>query len=120
MDATTSSAPTTPSGILNARREIQGPPSKILALLAENVYTSIPLKSGSAPGRRAVVTATVVSQEEADLKANSTSYAATNIALLLLEPSMPASILSGSCTQNIMTAYADYEGQVPFAAAINS
>jgi hypothetical protein len=49
---------------------------------------------------------------------NITTFAALNIAFLLLQPNLSASALCTTCTRNIITSYISFETDVPHACGI--
>ncbi|KAL0952608.1 hypothetical protein HGRIS_006863 [Hohenbuehelia grisea] len=56
----------------------------------------------------------------AALVPNTTTYAASNLAFLFLQPSDSSEVLCTSCTRNILTAYINFESSVPYAPGLDS
>jgi hypothetical protein len=49
---------------------------------------------------------------------NTTTYASSNIAFLLLEPSLSETLLCTTCTRNIITSYISFETDIPHAYGV--
>jgi hypothetical protein len=51
---------------------------------------------------------------------NVTTYQATNILFLFLEPSLATSALCTTCTRDVLTSYINFESQVPYAPGLTN
>ncbi|KAF8841885.1 hypothetical protein BDN67DRAFT_995975 [Paxillus ammoniavirescens] len=61
-----------------------------------------------------------VSNTTAALIPNTTTYEATNLVFLFLEPSMDSNSLCTTCTRNIITAYITFESDCPYAPGMSN
>ncbi|EIN05282.1 hypothetical protein PUNSTDRAFT_55156 [Punctularia strigosozonata HHB-11173 SS5] len=58
------------------------------------------------------------SSSEAALIPNTTTYAASNLVFLFLQPALESAALCTSCTRAVLTSYIDWESDVPYAPGL--
>ncbi|KIM61871.1 hypothetical protein SCLCIDRAFT_1215694 [Scleroderma citrinum Foug A] len=77
----------------------------------ESLYS--PLTNGNTVTRRDGSSSTA-------LIPNTTTFAATNLAFLFLQPSTDSTTFCSSCTRNVMTSYITFMSNYPYAPGINN
>lgn len=56
----------------------------------------------------------------AAIEPNTTTYHDTNLPFLFLKPSLDATTLCTTCARNVLTAYINFESDIPYAAGLSN
>jgi len=99
---------TSKTGGVNA--VVEGSPSGE-TLERESLYSALP--DGNTVTRRGGSSSTA-------LVPNTTTFAATNLAFMFLQPSTDSTTFCASCTRNVMTSYITFMSNYPYAPGINN
>jgi len=94
---------------LNAAISLNGGSSGLTPAALQK-YIAVPAVNPTTLTRRA---------DEAALSPNVTTYRAANLPFLFRQASLPAETLCTACTRNVLTAYINFESNVPYAPGLN-